>query len=95
MVDRVGRLGLFHWNRRPLRVKVLSTMLYYSGLSYRVVAKVLRGEAEFSHDAVRLWFRRLREAFPRRAFRRRRVIVVDETKLKLKGEQLYVWAAVA
>jgi len=94
LVDRVGRLGVFRWNRKPLRVKVLSTLLYYSGLSYRVVARVLRGESRFSHEAVRLWFRRLRVAFPRPALRRRRVIAVDETKLKLRGEQLYVWAAV-
>ncbi|MEM2922262.1 MAG: DDE-type integrase/transposase/recombinase, partial [Candidatus Bathyarchaeia archaeon] len=94
LVDGVGRLGVFRWNRRPLRVKVLSTLLYYSGLSYRVVAKVLRGEAEFSHEAVRLWFHRLKEALPKPKRRRRRVIAVDETKLKLKGQQLYVWAAV-
>jgi len=94
LVDGVGRLGVFRWNRRPLRVKVLSTLLYYSGLSYRIVAKVLRGEAEFSHEAVRLWFHRLKEALPKSKRRRRRVIAVDETKLKLKGQQLYVWAAV-
>ena len=94
LVDRVERLGVFRWNRRPLRVKVLSTLLYYSGLSYRAVARVLRGLASFSHEAVRLWFHRLREAFPEPNRKRRRVVAVDETKLKLKGEQLYVWAAV-
>jgi len=93
-VDRVERLGVFCWNRRPLKVKVLSTLLYYSGLSYRVVARVLRGLAVFSHEAVRLWFHRLKEAFPEPKRRRRRVVAVDETKLKLKGEQLYVWAAI-
>jgi putative transposase len=94
LVDRVRRRGVFCWNRRPLRVKVLSTLLYYSGLASRVVARVLRGEARFSHEAVRLWFHRLKEAFPSPERRRRRVIAVDETKLKLRGEQIYVWAAV-
>jgi len=94
LVDRVERSGVFCWNRKPLKVKVLSTVLYYSGLSYRVVAKGLRGLAKFAHESVRLWFRRLKEAFPKPERKRRRVIAIDETKLKLNGEQLYVWAAV-
>lgn len=56
---------MFCWNRKPLKVKVLSTVLYYFGLSYRVTARVLRGLASFSHKAVRLWFRRLKDAFPK------------------------------
>ena len=94
LVDRVERAGVFRWNRKPLRVKALSTMLYYSGLSYRVVSRCLRGLARFSHEAVRLWFHRLKKAFPKPERMRRRVVAVDETKLKLEGQQLYVWAAV-
>lgn len=94
MVDGVERSGVFCWNRKPLKVKVLSTVLYYSGLSYRVTAHVLRGLACFSHESVRLWFRRLKTAFPKPERRRRRVVAVDETKLKLGGKQLFVWAAV-
>ncbi|MGQ9551965.1 MAG: IS6 family transposase, partial [Candidatus Bathycorpusculaceae bacterium] len=85
---------MFCWNRKPLKAKVLSTVLYYSGLSYRVVAECLRGLAVFSHEAVRLWFRKLKEAFPKPERKRRRSVAVDETKLKLNGKQLFVWAAV-
>jgi len=46
LVGRVGRSGVFRWNRKSLKVKALSTLLYYSGLSYRVVARVLRGLSE-------------------------------------------------
>jgi len=42
LVDRVERFGVFHWNRTLLKVKVLSTVLYCSGLSYRVVAQGIR-----------------------------------------------------
>jgi len=94
LVERVERFGVFRWNRKPLKVRTLSTVLYYSGLSYRVVAGVLGGLAKFSHEAVRLWFHRLRMAFSKPGKRRRRVVAIDETKLKLKGEQLFVWAAV-
>jgi len=94
LVDRVERSGVFCWNRKPLKAKVLSTVLYYSGLSYRAVARVSRGLAEFTHESVRLWFRKLKEAFPKPKRIRRKVIAIDETKLKLNGEQLYVWAEV-
>jgi len=43
LVGRVERSGVFRWNRKPLKVKALSTLLYYFGLSCRVVARVLRG----------------------------------------------------
>ena len=74
---RVERFGVFCWSRKPLKVKALSTLLYYSGLSCRVVARVLRGLAKFSHESVRLWFRRLREAFPRPIQKRRSLVAVD------------------
>jgi transposase-like protein len=90
----VERSGVYCWNRKPLKVKVLSTVLYYSGLSYRVTAHVLRDLASFSHEAVRLWFGKLKDAFPKPEIRRRRVVALDETKLKLSGKQLFVWAAV-
>jgi len=93
-VDRVERSGVFCWNRKPLKVKALSTLLYYSGLSYRVVAGVLRGFARFSHESVLLWFRRLRKAFPKPKRKCRSLVAVDETKLKLRGEHLFVWAAI-
>ncbi|MEM2913674.1 MAG: DDE-type integrase/transposase/recombinase [Candidatus Bathyarchaeia archaeon] len=94
MADRVERSGVFCWNRKPLKVKVLSTVLFYSVLSCRVVARVLRGSTRFAHESVRLWFRRMKDAFPKPKQTRRRVIAVEETKLKLCGEQFYVWAAV-
>jgi hypothetical protein len=49
-VGRVEKAGVFCWNRKLLKAKVLSTVMYYSGLSYRVVARVLRGTA-LSHRA--------------------------------------------
>jgi len=94
LVDRVEKAGVFCWNRKPLKIKVLSTVLYYSGLSYRVVARVLRDSAKFAHESARKWFRKLKDAFTKPKRLRRRVVAVDETKLKLCGEQFFIWAAV-
>ena len=66
----------------------------FSVLVGRVVAGVLRGLARFSHESVRLWFRRLRKTFPKPKRKRRSLVAVDETKLKLRGEHLFVWAAI-
>jgi len=69
----------------PSRLRPYPPLLYCSGLSGRVVAGVLRGLARFSRESVRLWFRRLREAFPRPERKRRSLVAVDETELKLRG----------
>jgi len=79
LVDRVEKARVFHWNRKPLKVKVLSTVLHYSGLSYRVVAKDLSALVRFSYGFVPLWFRRMREALKKPKRMRRRVAAVDET----------------
>jgi hypothetical protein len=41
-VDRVEKSRVFRWNRRPLQLKALSAVLYYSDLSCKVVARVLK-----------------------------------------------------
>jgi len=51
---------------------------------------MLKGLSEFSHEAVRHWFRIPIEALPRPQLRRRASVAVNETKLKLREEQLYV-----
>lgn len=94
LLDRVEALGVFKRNRKPLRVKVLSTLFYYAGLSYRVTAGFMGFEAEFSYEAVRQWRNRLEEAIPKPQPKYRPVVAVDETKLKRNGEQLYIWAAI-
>jgi len=94
LVERVQALRVFERNRKPVRLKVLSTLLYYAGLSYRTVAGFASVETPVSYEAVRQWRKRLREAIPKPRLKRRRIVAVDETKLKLNGEQFYLWAAV-
>lgn len=94
LARRVRVLRLFERNRRPLEVKVASALVYGSGLSYRGAADVMGLEGcEVSYEAVRQWFHRLRKALPKPKPRRRGVIALDETKLKLGGLQFYLWAA--
>ncbi len=46
-----------------------------------------------SHEAVREWYARARGLVQVEA-RKRRAIAVDETKVKVQGQWLYVWAAI-
>ncbi|MGC8850398.1 MAG: hypothetical protein ACP5QI_08005 [Candidatus Bathyarchaeia archaeon] len=95
LLDRVQGLEVFKRNKKPLRVKVLSTLLYYAGLSYRATAGFwVWRPSSVIYGAVRQWRDRLVEAIPKPQPRCRPVAAVDETKLKRSGEQLYVWAAI-
>ncbi|MBT0160637.1 IS6 family transposase [Candidatus Bathyarchaeota archaeon A05DMB-2] len=69
-------------------------MLYYSGLSYRVVATALRSWQISPMNPSASGSGRLKEAFPKPERKRRKRVAVDETKLKLSGKQLFAWAAV-
>lgn len=94
LVERARALRLFKRNRKPLKVKVTSALVYGAGLSCRRTAWAMGLEGwEVSHEAVRGWFHCLRRALPKPRPRRRGVVAVDETKLKLGGIQFYVWAA--
>jgi len=93
LAERVRVLRVLQRNKKPVRLKVLSTLLYYASLSYRVAAGFASVEMPVSYEAVRLWRRSLQEAIPKPRLRRRRLVVIDETKLKLNGEQFYLWAA--
>jgi transposase-like protein len=76
-----------------LKVKVLSTVLYYYRLSYRVTVHILKCFADFIHEALCLWFKRLKTVFPKTERKRRKSVAVSETGLGLNSKQLYVWAA--
>jgi len=47
-----------------------------------------------SHEAVRLWVRKLEQITINVEAKPRRMVAVDETKIKADGEWCYVWAAI-
>jgi len=89
LVECVKSVYQFSRERVPLRVKVLATILYYSGLSLRDVESVIG----YSRESVRKWFRIIGSILPKPELRERKLIAVDETKVKLCGRVIYVWAA--
>ncbi|MEM2904664.1 MAG: hypothetical protein QW057_00635 [Candidatus Bathyarchaeia archaeon] len=63
------------------------------GLGYRDIAYRLR-VVSVSHEAVWKWVKRLEGFTLEVEPRERRLIALDETKLKDAGRQFYVWAAI-
>jgi putative transposase len=85
---------VFQRERTDDWIRAIGIVLYHLGLSLRDASLVVtEAFISRSHEAVRGWYGRARELFQveRRA---RRAIAVDETKVKVQGRWVYVWAAI-
>ncbi|MCL4437157.1 MAG: DDE-type integrase/transposase/recombinase [Thaumarchaeota archaeon] len=91
VVSRVRESGVFQRNKVPAESKVLAAMLCFAGLSYRKASEMMGGS--ISYVSVRDAFIALRKAFPEPEKKSRRAVAVDETKTKLVGQQIFIWAA--
>jgi putative transposase len=90
MVARASQA--FRKNRIDPDEKILATLLYHLGLSYRRVSDAYG--KEFSYESVRKWYRKVGAALPIPQRIRRHLVAVDETKLKIRGEHVFVWSAI-
>jgi len=77
----------------PLRAKVLASLLYMSGLSYRAMTCQTR-VIEASHVSVFRWVHALKGIVPHPPRSERKVVAIDETKLKIRRRHVFVWAAI-
>lgn len=67
--------------------------MYMAGLSYRGMTE-RTGLIPASHVAVYYWVRKLKGLIPACKPKVRRAVAVDETKLKVNGHHLFIWAAI-
>jgi len=84
----------FRRRRKGMELKVLAVLLYQMGLSYRKVGMAVSNMDSVSHEAVRLWYKRLGMDFTGPERKERRAIAMDETKLKIEDQWYYLWAAI-
>ncbi len=47
----------------------------------------------YSRESIKRWYKIISEALPRPSFKKRKAVAVDETKIKLSGRIVYLWAA--
>jgi len=61
LVDGARGSKVFRRNKKPLRAKVTSAVIYQAGLSCHCVADLLSLDCKASYEAARQWFHRLKQ----------------------------------
>ena len=89
MVEKAREKQVFSREYTPTERRVLSAFLYHAGLSYRKIEPFV----DRSYEAIRQWSHRLEGLFEPDC-RTRQEVAVDETKIEIDGEEVYVWVTV-
>jgi putative transposase len=85
--------NVFERTRKTMKTRTLGVVLYHLGVSCRNTSAVLSSFEPASHEAVRNWYHRAAKIFQvKKAVRR--VIAIDETKIRISGKWHILWAAV-
>ena len=93
LLEAVLERRVFKRNRVSLVEKVYACILFLAGLSTRCMTERF-GLIRASREAVRLWVHRLEGLLYHGPPRKRFMVAVDETKIKLNGLWVYLWAAI-
>ena len=94
LVDYVKATKVFRRNKKNVELKILAALLYFFGLSLRKTSNFLSLFEEISHESVRIYYHRLKKVLKQPRKKQRRLIAIDETKLKLENSQIFVWTAI-
>jgi len=85
--------NIFVRNRKRRRTRSLGILLYHYGLSLRKCRTILSSFEDISHEAIRKWYHKVDAIFTvDKAYRK--IIAVDETKVKINRKSYILWAAV-
>lgn len=85
--------GVFVRERKSNRVRALGITMYHMGLSLRDTSVILGYFGGATHEAIRNWYNRCKDIFKVKP-KKRRAIAIDETKIKIQGEWMFIWAAI-
>jgi len=89
IVELLENRKIFVRQRINHETKVIALLVYHAGLSYRKISSIIGNIEPFSYEALRKWYKRCVAFFhPQR--KQRKVVAVDETKVKWKGRQIYI-----
>jgi putative transposase len=81
--------------RTPLPLMLYGVYVYLCSNSLRRASRILEPVVERSHEAIRSWMQRLAPICDRFDVERKlvRVIFVDETMIRIRGREAWVWVA--
>jgi putative transposase len=85
--------NIFERERKSMKTRALGVILYHFGISLRNTSLVISSFEQASHEAVREWYLRAAKIFQVRKVERK-IIAIDETKIKINGKWRILWAAV-
>ena len=94
LIEEIKATKVFRRNKKDVKIKILAALLYFFGLSLRKTSNFLSLFQEISHESVRIYYHRLKKVIKHPRNRKRRLIAIDETKIKLENKQIFVWAAI-
>ena len=80
-------------NKKDVKFKILTGLLYFFGLSLRKTSRFISIFEKMSHESVRICYHRIKEVIKPPEKKPRKLIAVDETKIKLENKQIFVWSA--
>jgi transposase-like protein len=84
---------IFERERKSMKTRALGVILYHFGISLRNTSLVVSSFEQASHEAVRDWYLRAAKIFQVRKIERK-IIAIDETKIKINGKWRILWAAI-
>ncbi len=84
LVDYVKSTKVFRRNKKDIELKILAALLYFFGLSLRKTSQFLSLFQEISHESVRIYYHRIKNVLKQPRKRKRKLIAIDETKIKLE-----------
>ena len=92
LVDFIKSAKVFRRNKKNVELKILAGLLYFFGLSLRKTSNFLSFE-EISHESVRIYYHKLK-VLKQPKKKERRLVAIDETKIKLEKRLIFVWAVI-
>ena len=84
LVDYVKATKVFRRNKKNVELKILAALLYFFGLSLRKTSEFLSLFEEISHESVRIYYHRLKKVLLQPKKKERRLVAIDETKIRLE-----------
>ncbi len=94
IIEEIKSKKVFRRNKRKIELKILSALLYFHGLSLRKASKLISLFQKISHESIRIYYHRIKRILKPPERKKRRLIAIDETKLKLENKHIFVWSAI-
>lgn len=93
IVNVIEDRKIFLRQRKSNKTKALALLIYHAGLSYRKTSAIIGGLEPFSYEALRKWYIKCDDIF-KPGKKIRRIVAIDETKIKKEKQQIYIWNAI-